>query len=130
MRGERMLYRGREMANSRMSESVTVGQFEDGTDESTGDPIRVPVLVRYTGMGRIRWNSREVSNANGPGGPVTVQEPYLSIPFGSPRLSDGDEVLVTASTSDPILVGRTFNIQGDAISGQVTATRYALTEIG
>lgn len=116
-------------ANSRMSESVTVVAFEDGTDETTGDPIRVPVLVRYTGIGRIRWNSREVTNANGPGGPVTVQEPYLSIPFGSPRLFDADEVLVTASTSDPILVGRTFNIQGDAVAGQSTAHRYPLTEV-
>lgn len=116
-------------ANSRMSESVTVGQFEDGTDEATGDPIRVPVLVRYAGMGRVRWNSREVSNANGPGGPVTVQEPYLSVPFGSPRFFDRDEVLVTDSTSDPILVGRTFNIQGDAVAGQVSAHRYPLTEV-
>jgi hypothetical protein len=116
-------------AESRMTENVTVGIFEDGTDETTGDPTRVLVLARYTGKGRIRWGSREVMNANGPGGPVTVQEPYLSIPFGSPRLFDRDEVLVTASTSDPILVGRTFNIQGDVVAGQTTAHKYPLLEV-
>lgn len=116
-------------ANSRMTEVVTVGLFEDGTDETTGDPTRVLVEHRYSGPARIRWTGRGVTNANGPAMPVTVQEPVLSIPFGSPRLLDRDEVHITAST-DPILVGRRIFIQGDAIAGQVTAHRYPLTELG
>lgn len=130
MRGERMLYRGREMANARMSETVTVGIFEDGTDETTGDPTRVLVQSRYTGKGRIRWGSRGVTNANAPAMPVTVQEPYLSVPFGTARFFDGDEVHVDASTSDPILVARVFSIQGDAAAGQTSAHRYPLEELG
>jgi hypothetical protein len=62
--------------------------------------------------------------------PVTVQEPVLSIPDGSPRLFDRDEVQVVASTADELLVGRTLAIQGDAIAGQTTAHRYPLTELG
>ena len=115
-------------AESRMTETVTVGSFRDETDDS-GAPVRVLVEERYTGRGRVRWASREVSNATGPGGPVTVQEPYLSIPFGSPRLFDRDEVLVSGSSADPVLVGRRFNIQGDAQAGQTTAHRYPLTEV-
>ena len=130
MRGLRMLQRGREMAESRMSETVTVGLFRDGTDPATGDPTRVLVEERYTGRARIRWNSREVTNASGPGMPYTIQEPFLSVPFGTPRFFDDDEVHVSASVADPILVGRHFRIQGDAIAGQTSAHRYPLEELG
>lgn len=116
-------------AESRMTETVTVGLFRDETDDS-GAPVRVLVEERYTGVGRVRWASRGVTNANGPAMPVTVQEPYLSIPHGSARLFDRDEVHVIDSTSDPILVGRKFAIQGGAIAGQVSAHRYPLTELG
>lgn len=123
------LISGRARANSRMTDTVEVGKFTDGVDDATGDPIRVLQLERYSGMGRLRWGSREVTNADAPSMPVTVQEPYLSIPFGSPLLRDNDEVLVTAS-EDPILVGRRFRVQGYPIAGQVTAHRYPLEELG
>lgn len=117
-------------ALSRMTETVTVGLFRDGTDPDTLEPVRVLVDHRYTGPARIRWTGRGVTNANGPAMPVTVQEPVLSIPFGSPRLFDRDEVHITASADDQMLVGRRLAIQGDAIAGQVSAHRYPLTELG
>lgn len=116
-------------AESRMRENVTVGLFEDGTDPLTGDPVRVLVTERYTGKARIRWGSREVTNANAPSMPMTVQEPYLSVPFGTARFFDDDEVRVNSSP-DPILVDREFRVQGDAIAGQVTAYRYPMEELG
>lgn len=128
MRGARMIQRGRQMAESRMSETVTVGTFKDGTDPVTGDPIRVPVTVRYAGKARIRWGSRGVVNANAPGMPIAIQEPYLSVPVGSGMFRVRDEVLITASTSDPLVVGRVMRIAGDAIAGQVSANRYPLEE--
>lgn len=121
-------------AVSRMRETVLVGKFTDGTDEETGDPTRVLVEQRYpapgeAGRARIRWGSREVTNAEAPSMPVTVQEPYLSVPFGSPLLRDNDEV-VCLTSDDPILVGRRFRIQGYPVAGQVTAHRYPLEELG
>lgn len=115
-------------AESRMSESVTVGSFEDGTDPETGDPSRVLVDERYTGVGRIRWNSREVSNSQATGSPAAMQEPYLSVPFGTARFFTDDEVECVAS-SDPLLVGRRFKVSGGASAGQVTAYRYPLEEL-
>jgi hypothetical protein len=112
-----------------MHDSVQVGRFEDGVNEETGDPTWELVTERYTGSGRIRWGSREVTNADAPSMPITVQEPYLSVPFGSPLLRDNDEVLVAAS-EDPILVGRRFRVQGYPVAGQVTAHRYPLEELG
>lgn len=124
----RALGMGRRLAESRMTETVTVGLYKDSTD-ANGDPIRVLVTERYTGPGRVKWASINVTNTDGPGGPVTVQEPFLSIPYGSPRLFDRDEVRVTGSTADAILVGRSLVIQGDAVVGQTTAHRYPLREL-
>ncbi len=111
-----------------MTDSVVVGSFTDGVDEVTGDPTRVPVEEHYAGPGRVRWGSREVAWSMSTGSPVGVQEPYLSVPFGSPLLPKGDEVLVTGS-EDSLLVGRTFRVSGSAAAGQVTAYRYPLEEI-
>lgn len=119
----------RAQAESRMRDKVQVGIYRDGTDETTGDPMRVLVTERYDGKARIRWGSREVTNTNAPAMPVTVQEPYLSVPFGTARFFDGDEVLCVGS-DDPILIDRVFRVQGDATAGQVTAHRYPLEELG
>lgn len=116
-------------AESRMVETVLVGRFREGVDEVTGDPTRVIDVERYLGKARIRWGSREVSNSTAIGSPVGTQEPYLSVPFGSPRFFNEDEVECTASP-DPILVGRRFQIQGAPVAGAVTAYRYPLTELG
>jgi hypothetical protein len=115
-------------AESRMTDTVDVGLFEDGTDETTGNPTRVLVTERYSGKARVRLPSQNVTNAQAPSMPVAVQEPVLSIPWGSPRVFIGDEVLVTAS-DDPVLVGRRFRVQGNAQAGQTTAHRYPLQEI-
>lgn len=119
----------RAQAESRMTDAVQVGHFVDGTDHVTGDPTRVLDIERYEGKARIRWGSREVSNSDAVSSPVGTQEPYLSVPFGTTRFWADDEVLVTGS-SDPLLVGRQFRVQGAAIAGAVTAYRYPLTELG
>jgi hypothetical protein len=115
-------------AVSRMTDIVSAGLYTDGTDETTGDPTRVLASERYAGRARVRLPSQNVTNAQAPSMPVAVQEPTLSIPWGSARLFIGDEVLVTAS-DDPVLIGRRFRVQGNAQAGQTTAHRYPLQEI-
>lgn len=120
-------------AESRMTETVTIGTFEDGTDPDTFDPTRTAVDTRYTGKGRIRYASLATTGtATGSSQisqPVVVQSPYLSIPHGSPRIYEGDEVVVDASTSDALLVARRYQVAGNATVGQTTAHRYPLTEL-
>lgn len=128
MRGARMLIRGQHMADSRMSETVLVGKFRDGTDPDTKEATRVLETERYTGKARIRWGSREVSNSQATGSPVAMQEPYLSVPFGTARFFTNDEVECSASP-DPLLVGRRFKLSGAAAAGQVSAYRYPLEEL-
>ena len=128
MRGARMLVRGQHMADSRMSETVLVGKFRDGTDPDTKEATRVLETERYTGNARIRWGSREVSNSQATGSPVAMQEPYLSVPFGTARFFTDDEVECIASP-DPLLVGRRFKLSGATAAGQVSAYRYPLEEL-
>lgn len=120
----------RAQAESRMSETVVAGWLVDGTDPNSGEPTQVVQAPAYEGPGRIRWASSTVSDAQGSGEPISVQEPVLSIPVGSPRLLDGMAVVVSASTVDGLLVGRVFTVQGSPVSGQVTAARYLLEEAG
>ena len=119
-------------AESRMSETVAAGSFEDGVAED-GSPTRVLADERYTGRARVRYASLSTASTSIAGDqigqPVVVQSPYLSIPHGSPRLYEGDEVSVTASASDSLLVGRRYKVAGNATIGQTTAHRYPLTEL-
>lgn len=113
-----------------MTETITVGRFTDGVAED-GSPTRVlDGDAKYTGKARIRLASREVTNAQGPGDPVAVQEPFLSVPFGTVRLFEGEQVLCTTSSSDPLLVDRMYDITGSAQAGQTSAHRYPLDELG
>ena len=118
----------RAQAESRMTDKITAGLFRDGTDPVTGDPTRTLITERYTGVARVRYGSREVSNSNTVSMPVGVQEPYLSVPFGSARIRVDDEVKVTDS-EDPILIGRTYRVAGNPVAGAVTAYRYPLEEL-
>lgn len=118
----------RREAESRMQETVTAGLWADGEDEETGQATRVLVETRYEGVARVRVASREVLNANTPGGTVGVQEPFVSVPVGSPMILRGDEFVVDSSP-DPIMVGRRFRVTGWPASGQVTAHRYPVEEL-
>ena len=115
-------------AESRMTDVVRAGLFKDGTDPATGDPTRVLVMERYAGKARIRWGSREVATSVAASTPIGVQEPYLSVPFGSARIPVGDEVAVESS-EDPLMIGMTFRVAGNPVAGAVTAHRYPLEQL-
>ncbi len=125
----RALGMGRMLADARMTETVTVGVYKDGTDETTGDPTRVLVEEHYSGKGRIKYASISVSDSSEPSQIVAVQEPLLSVPTGSPAVPVGDEVHVTASTADSSLVGRTYRVEGAPQAGQTTSHRYQLKQL-
>lgn len=119
-------------AESRMTETVVAGVAVDGVDPETGDATQSIEDARYGGKARIRYGSVTASANDGDGAsigqPLTTQAPYLSVPWGSPRLYEGDQVHVTGSASDELLVDRWYTIAGNAAIGQVTAHRYPLTE--
>lgn len=119
----------RAQAESRMTETVVVGLYTDTTDPVTLNPVRTLTTERYSGPGRIRYVSSVVGEPTGPGGPISEQAPVLSVPAGSAEIHDGDEVEVSASSADSLIVGRRYQVTGVAAAGQVTANRYRLKEL-
>jgi hypothetical protein len=120
----------RAQANGRMTETVTAGTFTDGVDDATGGPTRVPVGDPiYTGPARVKYTDNAVRSAEGASQLVTTQDVTVSLPHGSVVLPEGTDVLVTASTADPALVGRSYKVDGSPTLGQSTAHRYPVTEL-
>lgn len=124
----RALNAGRRLADARMTETVVAGVFEDGV-AGDGSPTRVLADERYTGKARVKYESLAVSESDNTSQLVATQTPFASIPAGSPRLFEGDELHVTASTADGLLVGRRYTVAGSAQAGQTTAHRYPLKEL-
>ena len=114
---------------SRMTETVQAGPYRDGTDPDTGDATHVLVEAFCDGKGRIKYESLTVSDSDTSSQVVASQRLILSIPTDSPRLQEGFGVRVTASTSDELLVGRFYSVEGSPESGQTTSHRYPLKEL-
>lgn len=117
----------RAQAESRMSETVQVGVFGDGMDEN-GNATRELVTERYAGPARVKYPGTAGSTSDRVQA-VAVTDIILSLPHASPAVFDGDEVMVTASTSDPALVGKVYRVEGAGAVGQTTAHRYKVTEL-
>lgn len=118
----------RAQAESRMTETVLVGKFRDGSDPATGAATRVLVTERYSGKARVRYPSYAVAEMSPASQPVAQQDVIVSLPVGSGPVFEGDEVLVTASTVDPNVVGRRFRVKGQPAAGQTTAYRVPVIE--
>jgi hypothetical protein len=112
-----------------MTETVRAGRWADGTDETTGDPVRTLVTLRYGGVARVKYADQQVAVSEDAGQLVAAQRIVLSIPTAAPALFEGDEVLVDASTADSLLVGRSYRIDGRPAAGQTTAHRYPVSEL-
>ena len=117
----------RAQAESRMSETVLVGIFRDGSD-ADGNATRVLVTERYSGKARVRYPSYAVSELSPASQPLAQQDVIVSIPVGSGPVFEGDEVLVTGSTADPNVIGRRFRVKGQPAAGQTTAYRIPVIE--
>ncbi|WP_405375985.1 MULTISPECIES: DUF6093 family protein [unclassified Microbacterium] len=124
-----VLARARARANERMSEAVKVGKAIRRTDTETRKAVAEITSPRYAGPGRIKYESLATSERDVPGQPSREQAPYLSIPTGSPRCFEGEEVHVDASDADESLAGRQYKIAGSPVAGQTSSHRYPLIEL-
>lgn len=121
----------RAQAESRFTETVTVGEYVDTTNPATGNPVRtLSGSASYVGPARVKYPA--TSSVAGDGAqvaqPVAEQQIILSLPSGT-VVDVGDEVDVTGSTADASLVGARFRVIGSAHKGQTTAARYPVVEL-
>lgn len=119
---------GRRMAESRMSETVTVGRFELVRPPGSLDAVLTLVETFYAGVARVKFPSASAQVKSPAGQQVVETNVVVSLPSGTVLVPAGVLVRVDASTSDGSLVGRLFRVDGPAQSGQTTAHRYPVVE--
>lgn len=123
-----VLESGRRMAESRMTEMVTVGRFEYVRAPGSLDQVRTLVEALYSGVARVKFPSASAQVQSPAGQQVVETSIVVSLPTSSAAVPTGALVRVDASASDVSLVGRFFRVEGPAQAGQTTAHRYPVVE--
>lgn len=119
---------GRRMAESRMTETVTVGRFEMVRSPGSLDPVLTLVETFYVGRARVKYPSASAQVKAPAGQQVAETNIVLSLPSSAAPVPAGAKARVAASASDVSLVGRMFRVEGPAQAGQTTAHRYPVVE--
>ena len=119
---------GRRMAESRMTESVTVGRFEWVRPDGALDQVLTLVETFYAGPARVKYPSASASTKNPVGQQLVETSIVLSLPAAADVVPTGALCRVDSSGSDVALLGRKFRVDGPAQAGQTTAHRYPVVE--
>ena len=115
-------------AESRMTETVTVGRFEKIRPPGSLDSVDTLVETFYSGIARVKYPTAS-SAAKAPAGQQIAETGVvLSLPYSSAVVPTGALCRVDGSTADLTLVGHTFRVDGRPQSGQTTAHRYPVVE--
>lgn len=128
---EGILVRGRGRIESRMTDACTSRrEAATGHDDNTGETIPTWTDL-YSGPCRLvqpASGSNSASRTTVGESEVLLQQPELHLPVGAVVLRPGDQVTITASATDPALVGRVLYIRAVPGHSQATARRYGVTE--
>lgn len=119
---------GRRMAESRMTETVTVGRFERIRPPGSLDTVLTLTETFYSGPARVKFPSASASVKNPAGQQIAETNIVVSLPASSVPVPTGALVRVDSSASDAALGGRFFRVEGPAQAGQTTAHRYPVVE--
>lgn len=117
------LARGRQAAESRMTDACTITRITRGAMSSSGVIAETSETI-YSGKCRVKTLDADASMAQAGGQQVVQQQLTLLVPvsFTTPLLP-GDVATITASTFDPSLVGKTFRLRDIPYASQSTARR-------
>ncbi|MEV8023394.1 DUF6093 family protein [Microbacterium sp. NPDC080220] len=110
-------------AETRFTETVTVGMFKLLTNPATGKAERVPVTVEYEGPAQVVLSTLAVSDRDVSAQDLADQSPMVKLPSETVVSRDA-EVLVNASRVDQSLVGTRYKVAGRPQAGQTSAARY------
>lgn len=122
------LARGRTAAEARMTDACT-SRRQTGTtyDDATGNTVPTWTAV-YAGPCRMKQPSAQANSSQVGEAQILLQSPELHVPMSAAMHRPGDEVTITASPSDPGLVGRVFIVRAVPAHSQATARRYGVLE--
>ena len=115
---------GRRMAESRMTDTISVTRPGEKTwDEGAGEYVSTPVDV-YSGAARVRHDSGRPGDVEAGSQLLTLGSLEVHVPVGSASLQPDDQIMVTACPTRPDQVGRVFIVIAPFDGSQTTAVRY------
>lgn len=120
---------GRRMAAVRFTETVEFFTVVRGEDPVTLQPVDVETVVTSGVPARVKITSSVVSDRQIAGQAPSVMQREVHVPVGSVVVGPSVFVRVTASRSDPGMVGRVFRTGMRSGVGQVTVWRYPVEEV-
>lgn len=120
---------GRRLSEQRFTETFTFYTVARGEDPDTLQPVDVETVVAAGVPGRLKVTSSVVSDRDIAGQAVASTQREVHVPVGSVTVGPSVLVRVTASTSDPGIVGRVFRTGMRSGGGQVTVWRYPVEEV-
>lgn len=115
-------------AESRMTETVTVGRFELVRPSGSLDSVLTLVETFYAGIARVKFPYASTAAKSPAGQQLVETNIVLSLPSSAASVPTGAGVRVDGSSADSALVGRMLRVDGPAQAGQTTAHRYPVVE--
>jgi hypothetical protein len=96
-------------------------------DDETGNTVPTYEAL-YDGPCRFKQPGNSASGSTVGEADVLLQSPEIHLPMSEPLLRPGDELVITASATDPVSVGRVFRVRGVPAHANATARRYGVIE--
>lgn len=129
MISRRLLKRGRETAESLMTDTIHVTRRSGvpTTDPETGQ-VTYPTETVHSGIGRIQSRGTEATRKTTAGADVLIVTFQAQLPV-TVVLQGDDEIEVTASESDPLMVGRKFRVEAVIRKTHATKTAANVEEV-
>lgn len=116
---------GRAAAERLMTDTCTLQRPGDLIDDITGEAVMDAV---YTGRCKIQTYEGYEQNPTAGGAVLTVQRYRVDLP-ASVRARPGDLVTITASPTDPHLVGKKYRVTAPFNKSYATASRCFVDEV-
>lgn len=129
MSAESITLRGRAAAERLMTDTLTITRAsgEPVTDPETFE-VTYPRTGVYAGKGRIQSRDTDAEAVTQGAQDFTLGDSIVQVPVSVPLAVD-DEVLVTASQTDPLMVDRVFRVVVIPRKTHATMVRAGVEEV-
>ncbi|GAA1110545.1 hypothetical protein GCM10009650_12530 [Nesterenkonia jeotgali] len=119
--------RGRRKAEALMTDTLLITRSSGNPVTNPDGTVTRPVQTVHAGVGRIQGRSTEGEDRTVAGADVLIVTFQAQVPVGV-DLRPSDQVEVTASQMDPLMVGRTFRVESVVRKTHATKTTANVEE--
>ncbi|MGJ9405265.1 DUF6093 family protein [Nesterenkonia aurantiaca] len=127
MNPEQAVAEGRVEAEALMTDTLLVTRRSGNPVTGPDGKVTIPTETVHDGIGRIQGRSSEGLDKTVAGAAVLIVTFQAQVPVSVP-LKDGDEIRVTASEMDSMMVGRKFRVESVVRKTHATKTTANVEE--